>query len=57
MIRRCTESDLDGMYMIINDPSQAYKGVIPDDRWHEPLCEQPGRSMASARGFVATLKS
>ncbi|MFH1336328.1 MAG: GNAT family N-acetyltransferase, partial [Candidatus Zixiibacteriota bacterium] len=36
MIRRCTESDLDGMYAIINDAAQAYKGLIPDDRWHEP---------------------
>jgi GNAT superfamily N-acetyltransferase len=36
MIRRCTETDLDGMYSIINDAAQAYKGLIPDDRWHEP---------------------
>ncbi len=24
------------MFAIINDAAQAYKGVIPDDRWHEP---------------------
>ncbi len=36
MIRRCMESDLDGIYAIINDAAQAYKGLIPDDRWHEP---------------------
>ncbi len=24
------------MYEIINDAAQAYKGVIPPDRWHEP---------------------
>lgn len=36
MIRRCVESDLDAMFAIINDAAQAYKGVIPDDRWHEP---------------------
>jgi GNAT superfamily N-acetyltransferase len=36
MIRRCTESDLDEMYAIINDAAQAYRGLIPDDRWHEP---------------------
>ncbi len=24
------------MYEIINDAAQAYKGVIPGDRWHEP---------------------
>jgi GNAT superfamily N-acetyltransferase len=36
MIRRCAKSDLDGMYAIINDAAQAYKGYIPDDRWHDP---------------------
>jgi GNAT superfamily N-acetyltransferase len=24
------------MCLIINDAAQAYKGVIPEDRWHEP---------------------
>ena len=24
------------MYAIINDAAQAYRGVIPADRWHEP---------------------
>jgi len=36
MIRRCTESDFDIIYEIINDAAQVYHGVIPDDRWHEP---------------------
>ncbi len=36
MIRNCTEADLAALYAIINDAAQAYKGVIPDDRWHEP---------------------
>lgn len=36
MIRRCTESDFDTIYEIINDAAQVYHGVIPDDRWHEP---------------------
>ena len=36
MIRKCTHRDLSVMYEIINDAAQAYKGVIPDDRWHEP---------------------
>ncbi len=36
MIRRCTERDLSEMYEIINDAAHAYKGVIPEDRWHEP---------------------
>jgi GNAT superfamily N-acetyltransferase len=36
MIRRCTAADISALYEIINDAAQAYKGVIPDDRWHEP---------------------
>ena len=36
MIRRCTEDDFEIMYSIINDAATAYKGVIPEDRWHEP---------------------
>jgi N-acetylglutamate synthase-like GNAT family acetyltransferase len=36
MIRKCTDDDLAALYAIINDAAQAYKGVIPADRWHEP---------------------
>jgi GNAT superfamily N-acetyltransferase len=36
MIRKCTESDFNRVFEIINDAAQAYKGVIPEDRWHEP---------------------
>ena len=36
MIRRCNESDFDAIFGIINDAAQAYKGVIPEDRWNDP---------------------
>jgi N-acetylglutamate synthase-like GNAT family acetyltransferase len=36
MIRKCADSDLPEIYAIINEAAQAYKGIIPDDRWHEP---------------------
>ena len=36
MIRKCAEINVTKLYAIINDAAQAYKGVIPDDRWHEP---------------------
>jgi GNAT superfamily N-acetyltransferase len=36
MIRPCTQSDFEATWQIINDAARAYKGVIPDDRWHEP---------------------
>lgn len=36
MIRPCNDADFEAIYSIINDAAQAYRGVIPDDRWHEP---------------------
>ena len=36
MIRRCSGDDLDAVFAIINDAAQAYRGVIPEDCWHEP---------------------
>ncbi len=36
MIRRCDDRDLDQIWTIINDGAQAYKGIIPADRWTEP---------------------
>ena len=36
MIRACTREELTAICAIINDAAQAYKGVIPVDRWHEP---------------------
>ena len=36
MIRPCTASDVRDIFTIVNDAAQAYQGVIPPDRWHEP---------------------
>jgi len=36
MIRKCTEADLKTIFEIVNDAASAYKGIIPDDRWHDP---------------------
>jgi GNAT superfamily N-acetyltransferase len=36
MIRRCNDLDFDVIWEIINDGAQAYKGIIPADRWTEP---------------------
>jgi GNAT superfamily N-acetyltransferase len=35
-IRRCDDSDFEQVWAIINDGAQAYKGIIPADRWKEP---------------------
>jgi len=36
MIRPCTDTDIPAIFEIVNDAAQAYKGVIPEDRWHDP---------------------
>ncbi len=36
MIRVCVEYDVESIYDIINDAAQAYKGIIPEDRFYEP---------------------
>jgi N-acetylglutamate synthase-like GNAT family acetyltransferase len=36
MIRKCTQHDFSVISAIINEAAQAYRGVIPEDRWHEP---------------------
>lgn len=36
MIRECRAQDFEGMYAIINEAAEAYRGVIPKDCWKEP---------------------
>jgi GNAT superfamily N-acetyltransferase len=36
VIRKSEAKDFDATLTIINAAAQAYRGVIPDDRWHEP---------------------
>jgi N-acetylglutamate synthase-like GNAT family acetyltransferase len=36
MIRRCHERDFEQIWTIVNDGAEAYRGVIPADRWTEP---------------------
>jgi GNAT superfamily N-acetyltransferase len=36
MIRCCDPRDFESIWVIINDGAQAYKGIIPADRWTEP---------------------
>ncbi|OGP88997.1 MAG: GNAT family N-acetyltransferase [Deltaproteobacteria bacterium RBG_16_48_10] len=42
MIRKCNDTDSETILDIINDAAEAYRGVIPADRWHEPYmsCEE-----------------
>jgi GNAT superfamily N-acetyltransferase len=40
LIRRCTAEDLDAILAIVNAAAEAYRGVIPPDRWREPYMER-----------------
>lgn len=40
MIIESREEDFKDIYNIINDAASAYKGVIPDDMWHEPYMSE-----------------
>lgn len=35
-IRHCEQRDFEAIWTIINDGAEAYRGVIPADRWTEP---------------------
>ena len=36
MLRECENGDFETIYLIINDAAEAYKGIIPEDRWKVP---------------------
>jgi GNAT superfamily N-acetyltransferase len=36
LIRRCDDADRDAILEIVNAAAEAYRGVIPADRWHDP---------------------
>ena len=36
MIRKLQTADLQAILHVVNDAAEAYKGVIPEDRWKEP---------------------
>jgi len=40
-IRRCRPDETSNILNIINAGAEAYRGVIPADRWHEPYMTQP----------------
>jgi GNAT superfamily N-acetyltransferase len=35
-IRRCGAADREAIFAIVNAAAEAYRGVIPEDRWQEP---------------------
>jgi GNAT superfamily N-acetyltransferase len=44
-IRRCRDDEREQILDIVNAAAEAYRGVIPPDRWHEPY--MPARQLDS----------
>jgi GNAT superfamily N-acetyltransferase len=53
MIRQCTAADTERICFVVNEAAEAYRGVIPDDCWHEPYMplDELQREMASMTFF------
>jgi GNAT superfamily N-acetyltransferase len=52
MIRECLAKDRADIYSIVNDAANAYKDVIPADRWHEPYMPMEELETQIADGVV-----
>ncbi|MED5017337.1 GNAT family N-acetyltransferase [Paenibacillus chibensis] len=52
MIRLCDSRDDQAIFDIINDASQAYRGVIPEDRYHEPYMSEDELAQEIEDGVV-----
>ena len=52
IIRRSVDADVPAMVAIVNDAARAYRGVIPDDRWHEPYMPREELEKEIAAGVV-----
>jgi GNAT superfamily N-acetyltransferase len=52
-IRRCREDERDAILAIVNAAAEAYRGVIPADRWREPYmpAEELDREIAAGVAF------
>jgi GNAT superfamily N-acetyltransferase len=52
LIRKSDDADLARIFAIINDAAQAYREVIPTDRWHEPYMPEDELVREIADGVV-----
>ncbi len=52
MIRLCNNSEFDTIYEIVNDAAQAYRNIIPADRWKEPYMPKDELEHAMDEGVV-----
>ena len=54
MIRELGRRDFAAILAVVNEAAQAYKGVIPADRWHEPymVSDELDREIAAGVAFA-----
>lgn len=52
LIRKSREADSAAMLAIVNAAAQAYRGVIPADRWHEPYMPRDELEKEIADGVI-----
>lgn len=52
MIRRCRKDEKEAIRAIINDAAEAYRGVIPPDRWHEPYMSAEALHREIEKGII-----
>jgi GNAT superfamily N-acetyltransferase len=59
MICKLSPSKFDSMLNVVNDSAQAYKGVIPADRWKEPymLAEELRKEIESGVEFYGWMEN
>ncbi len=52
-IRPCRDDERQAILAIVNAAAEAYRGVIPADRWHEPYmgAEELDREIAAGGAF------
>jgi GNAT superfamily N-acetyltransferase len=51
-IRICRDDERPAILEIVNAAAEAYRGVIPGDRWHEPYMDRAGLDAEVAAGVV-----
>jgi GNAT superfamily N-acetyltransferase len=53
VIRRCRDDERPAILAIVNAAAEAYRGVIPADRWHEPYmgADELDREIAAGVAF------
>lgn len=51
-IRKATPDDVAAIFTVVNDAAQAYRGVIPEDRWHDPYMPMDELAGEIAAGVV-----